>query len=660
MEKIKGFCHKIVHNSLAMTIVLAVGVNFFIELMARHSLIAAFKYMFGSPLIFLFNSLIIFTMYSLALIIKRRFWWYCLISFLWLFLGITNGIILLKRMTPFTVADLSVLKDGFSILSQYIPKAVIILVAVLLVLVIIFYVLLFIKGPKREGKINYKRNIAVFLCVLVAMFGCTQLVIKTNIVGTYFVNLAYAYRDYGVPYCFISSWVSKGIDKPDGYSEEQVLAILDDDQKNEKGVYEPSGKKNDGMRQPNILFVQLESFLDPTVVEGYEYSKDPCPNFRKLMKEYSSGIFEAPAVGAGTANTEFEAMTGISARFFGPGEYPYKEILQEETCESIPYDLKSLGYATHAIHNHRGAFYGRNIAFSNLGFDTFTSLEYMNNAVTTPKNWAKDSVLPGQIMTALESTEQEDYIYTISVQGHGQYPKEQIIEDPDITVEKAPTEDLKWQFEYYVNQVYEMDKFVKSLTDTLANFDEDTVVVFYGDHIPALEISEEQLNGRSLYDTNYIIWDNFGMKKQDKQLCAYQIGAELLDRLDIHDGLITNYTQRHKDDKNYNKNLKILAYDILYGERYVYGKKNPFKKTDLKMGINDIKIDDIVKIGSKYYIKGQNFTEYSKVYLDGEILETTYMGPTMLQLKEKVDRKYVKKIKISQVEKFNEILSTTE
>ena len=170
--------------------------------------------------------------------------------------------------------------------------------------------------------------------------------------------------------------------------------------------------------------------MDPTLVEGLEYSKDPIPNYRKMMEEYSSGYLTVPAVGAGTANVEFEVMTGISARFFGPGEYPYKNILRETTVESTPNDLKLLGYSSHAIHNHRGAFYGRNKVFSNMGFDTFTCLEYMNNVTKTPRNWAKDGILTEQIMDALESTDGKDYIYTISVQGHGKYPTEQVIEDP--------------------------------------------------------------------------------------------------------------------------------------------------------------------------------------------------------------------------------------
>ena len=100
-------------------------------------------------------------------------------------------------------------------------------------------------------------------------------------------------------------------------------------------------------------------------------------------------------------------MTGLSVRFFGPGEYPFKSVLKEKAAESIAFDLKSMGYGTHAIHNHRALFYNRNQVFDNIGYDTFTSLEYMSDVPKTPKNWAKDSILPSQIMDAMESTENQ-------------------------------------------------------------------------------------------------------------------------------------------------------------------------------------------------------------------------------------------------------------
>ena len=71
---------------------------------------------------------------------------------------------------------------------------------------------------------------------------------------------------------------------------------------------------------------------------------------KRLSSEYSAGYISVPCFGAGTANTEFEVQTGINLDDFGPGEYPYKTVLQSAICESAAYDLKNLGYSTHALH----------------------------------------------------------------------------------------------------------------------------------------------------------------------------------------------------------------------------------------------------------------------------------------------------------------------
>jgi phosphoglycerol transferase MdoB-like AlkP superfamily enzyme len=281
----------------------------------------------------------------------------------------------------------------------------------------------------------------------------------------------------------LNTWLNTGISKPDNYSTESIQSIFSED--DFANLVAAKGEDGSGDR-PNIIFLQLESFMDPETVQGLGFSDDAIPNFRKLMENYSSGTLETPVVGAGTANVEFEVMTGMSVKFFGPGEYPHKGVLLEETCESVPYDLKQAGYSTHAIHNHRGAFYERNIVFGNLGFDTFTSLEYMNNVSKTPKNWAQDFVLTQQIMDSLNSSEGPDYIYTISVQGHGDYPTEQLLENPVITVTNAATLELKWTWEYYINQLYEMDEFVGQFIEEMEAFNEDVVVVLYGDHLPAI------------------------------------------------------------------------------------------------------------------------------------------------------------------------------
>ena len=384
-------------------------------------------------------------------------------------------------------------------------------------------------------------------------------------------------------------------------------------------------------------------------------------NFRALSEKFTSGQLTVPACGAGTANVEFEVLSGLSVKFFGPGEYPYKAVLKDKPAESLAFDLKSLGYSTHAIHNHRGVFYNRNTVFANIGFDTFTSIEYMSDVVKTPKNWAKDRVLIENITDALKSTESRDMIYTISVQGHGQYPDEEVLKNPAIRVTNAPSEELKWKWEYYVNQIYEMDLFIRDLVLELEKFDEPVILAMYGDHIPAIDLTAEDLDNGNLYGTEYIIWSNFDMPKEEEDLHTYQLTAYIMDMIDMEVGTVFTYQLNHRNSETYLQDLKTLGYDMLYGKYYIYGGKNPFTATDLQMGVNEIKITDVVKIGEKYYIKGENFNAYSKVTLDGRELDTIFLGKNVLGLLEEVDPEDVENMKVSQIEKkTNEILSTTE
>lgn len=661
MSKVKSIIKRISKNHVFMLFVMAVVLNLIIEALGRLSPVKALEFIVEHPMVFFCNTMLVMVVLSLALFFRRRIFAACMLSFIWLAIGITNGVILINRMTPFNVKDLATLSEAQSIMTNYFSTKSIIMICVGVAIFVFAIILLFRKTPKLSTRVNFKKSIACFLVIAIVTFGSITGGMKLGILDTFFPNLAYAYRDNGVPYSFMITWLKTGIDKPRGYDRDMMTGIFTGGELGEDGIYTPGQDDDKNVNnKPNIIFLQLESFVDPTIVKGIEYSRDPIPNFRKLMKENSTGILSVPAVGAGTANVEFEAMTGISARFFGPGEYPYKSVLTEKTCESVPYDLKQLGYSTHAIHNHRGAFYNRNKVFKNLGFDTFTCLEYMNNVVKTPKNWAKDGLLVSNIGDALKSTEGPDYIYTISVQGHGKYPSEEVITDPAIKVTKAPNEEKKWGYEYYANQLYEMDAFIMHLTRNLNRFDEDVVLVIYGDHLPALDMTEEELKSGNLYETQYVIWSNFGLQKQDEDLATYEISPRLLKRLGISVGMMTKYHQNYEKKKNYKENLEALSYDMLYGKGYIYGGINPYKPTDMQMGVKEIKIQRIVKIGEKYYIKGKNFTEYSKISLDGEPLKTVYLAPTILALNEEVDPTDVKKMKVSQVEKNKEILSTTE
>ena len=654
---------KFYKNIFAYSAIAALIINLLMETLGRFSttdLLGGLRFMVSEPAVFLYNTMIIFATLVVASVFKRRVFVFTIITVFWMTIGIANGVILTQRMTPFTVKDLTVIEDGISIVTTYLKTWHLVLIGIGVLIAISLLVLLFIKGPQKKDVKKRKRNLLGVILVIAMTFGSTSFMVNMGLVETFFGNLAYAYRDYGVPYCFINTWMNTGISKPSGYNQKHMLDIFDKDELGEDKAMLLEYKDEDE-KHPNILFLQLESFLDPLTIECIEVSEDPCPNFRKLMSEYTSGDLTVPACGAGTANVEFEVLTGISVKFFGPGEYPYKSILTENTMENMAYDLKSLGYSAHAIHNHRGVFYNRNTVFANMGFDTFTSVEYMKNVAKTPKNWAKDGVLTECITDALKSTESRDLIYTISVQGHGKYPAEKVLEEPVIKVTSAPDEELKWKYEYYVNQIYEMDIFIGELIEELSKMDEPVILAMYGDHIPAIDLTEDDLESGNLYGTQYLVWDNMGLKKDDENLYTYQLGAHVLDMVDMQVGTVFTYQQNHHNSESYLEDLKAIGYDMLYGKYHIYGGENPFQPSDMKMGVNDIIIEEVVEIGGRYYIKGLNFTPYSKISLDGKTLETIYLGETVIGLLEDVDPEEAPNMKVSQIDyKSKEILSTTE
>ena len=683
MSKLYDYYKTHINNGILGCVELAFMLELFIEIFARKGLTGVF-FMLQHPLIFFDNVLLILSTLAVGCLFKKRNFYIGLVSAVWAGIGVTNGVILMERMTPFTVKDIASITDAATILTNYFNKPELFLIATFLVFIGAMTAYAYINSKVRPRTKVFRGTVVTVAVIISLTIGATYGLIKTGGLQTFFGNLAYGYRDCGLPYCFLNTWFTTGIKRPADYSEEAVKALLPEEHTDKNGC-EVIETGDEDENYPNIIFLQLESFTDPELFNNVELSEDAMPYFRSLEEECSSGYLTVPACGAGTANTEFEVMTGLSARFFGPGEYPFKSILRREPAESAAFDLKSRGFGTPAIHDHRAFFYNRNEVFANIGYDTFTSVEYMSDVEKTPKNWAKDKILTEHIFDALASTESRDYLYTISVEGHGKYPDEQLIRDPDVAVTKAPSVELKWKYEYYVNQVYEMDEFVKELTQRLEEYDEPVILVMYGDHIPALEITEETY-GRGLYETPYVIWTNYdsGMEETDKDINAYELTAYVFDRLGIHTGTVFTYQQAHSDvngtsaadssssqpsssessDPEYSEylaGLKMIGYDMLYGRRYVYGGECPFETTDMKMGVKQVKIFRVIEVRGKYYIKGENFTEYSKVTLRGQTLSTIYLSPNLLGLEEEVDPDDVKDMKVSQIDPTNkEIISSTE
>lgn len=633
---------------------LACILNFLIEVVSRHSLFEAWDYMVGTPLPFLFNAFLITVTFSIVYLVRRRVFARILLSVFWLFLGTCNGYLLLKRVTPFNAQDLKVLSDALSLTGNYFSTIELILLIVGIGAVVIWVVSMWRRGGQYTGKMHRFLALIGVGCWIGAYMLLTNIAIDQRVVSNYFGNIAFAYEDYGFPYCFTASLFNTGISEPSGYSEETMAAI------DNNGALNVSETGRSEEELPNIVVVQLESYFDPTEVEWLQFSEDPIPNLRKMYQKYSSGYFKVPSVGAGTANTEFEVLTGMSMRFFGPGEYPYKTYGKTKVIESAATALGELGYGSEALHNNGGNFYSRAQVFNHMGFDHFTSKEFMNILRTTPNGWATDDILIPNILESMDTTENQDFVFTISVQGHGEYPTEQVIENPIIKVSGVEDEGKRNAWEYYVNQVYEMDKFAGDLVAALEKRGEPTVVVFYGDHLPTMDLQAKDMKSKYLYNTNYVIWDNIGLEKKDGNYPAYQIMAEVLERLDIHTGTVFNYHQQRHQTKNYLADLELLQYDILYGDRYVYEESGaPITEGHMVMGVKDTSITNLIEqIDGSCSVYGKNFTKQTKIYINGEKQATTFLNNTRVDLK-KSELKDGDIVQMAQVGSSNTIFRTS-
>lgn len=632
MDRIKLVINKIWSYELSHIFVYSLVINMVMECLNKRS-IAGLMSIFASPVIFLMNTMIIMMTMSVAYLFRRRVFVYALVAVIWLLIAVVNFVVLCSRKTPFTAMDIYLIRDAIKVIPLYINIFQMLLIVLCLVLVVMGLIVLWRRSEKHVSQYSNKKYYLTALfkigIIFLLTYSYTAALIINGRVDTHFGNLAKAYKDYGVAYCFTSSIKDRGISKSKEYSQQ----YMDNLKHNlDETIVDTETEQKD--RKPNIIFVQLESFFDPKLVKDVVFSENPTPNFDRIRSEYSSGYLSVPCFGAGTANTEFEVQTGVNLDDFGPGEYPYRTVMQSKTCESAAYDLKKVGYATHAIHNNDATFYDRYKVFSHLGYDTFTPIEYMSSDYQkTPMGWAKDKMLVPQIRKTLDSTEGSDYIFTISVQGHGDYPEvmpEGYI--PSIKVENFFNEDEQNQFEYYVNQVHEMDSFIGELVDMLGRRREETVLVMYGDHMPTFSFTNDTVKNGDIYQTEYFIWSNCGLEKKDMDLQAYQLSAAVFERLGISEGYIMKYHQTKHNAEDYLKQLKILEYDILYGDKQIYDGEIPYVATDLKLGIEDITIDEVYNYKDYICVAGENFNDFSKVLINNKEVETELIGSTMLKI----------------------------
>ncbi|AOI77810.1 LTA synthase family protein [Burkholderia sp. NRF60-BP8] len=278
---------------------------------------------------------------------------------------------------------------------------------------------------------------------------------------------------------------------------------------------------------PDVVVIQSESFFDVRRV-GPAINRDILSRFDRACQEATVyGELTVPAWGANTMRTEFSVLTGLSFERLGYARfYPYAFV--RRACASIASWFGRGGYETLALHPYYADFFGRNRVFPLLGFNTFLDIEYFADAPRAGP-YISDAAVLDAVITALESErEKPRFIFAMTMENHGPLHLEQVLPG-ESSSRHTLGEGASWRdLTAYLRHIENADAMIGRLLDHLRASDRETVVCFYGDHVPALPHVFEKL-GVSPQTSDYFIWRNYGTDTPEcRDLAAEELGVALL------------------------------------------------------------------------------------------------------------------------------------
>ena len=243
-------------------------------------------------------------------------------------------------------------------------------------------------------------------------------------------------------------------------------------------------------QKPDIVVILSESFFDPTIMKGYPPGTDLTPNLHRLEQYGTSGWLHVPTFGGGTIRTEFEVLTGLSLRYFPQVQFPYLQINQK-AVPGIVRLLAGDGYTTLAVHGNNPGFWNRTTAFKELGFDKFISIaDFPPGDSINDGKYMSDKSFTDELLRQLPDAGQPRFVLGISIEAHGPYDQSYGIDEKArdaIPVPAAITDaQAKMELQNYIYHLQHADQQLGRLVDTLAQRKRRTVILFFGDHLPAL------------------------------------------------------------------------------------------------------------------------------------------------------------------------------
>lgn len=456
-------------------------------------------------------------------------------TILFMIIGLANYYVLEFRSAPIMPWDILSIGTAASVANNFkytLSKET--------VFVLIGFVILILLESKAtlELKKDWRIRTGGVLASFALLWGFTAMLHQDSTVARFklydklFTPTVMSKRD-GTAVAFLMELKYIVVEKPDGYNKEDAAALL--------ASYDTNDTES-ATHTPNIIVIMNEAFSDLSVLGDFETNEDYMPFLHSLMQEGTpntiSGHLNVSVLGGNTANTEFEFLTGNTMAFLPQGSVAYQQYMKSNDYSIATY-LKSKGYDTIAMHPYNASGWDRDKVYPLLGFDTFYSLKDWVNPVKIRK-YVSDQSCYDKI---IELYEQKDantpfFLFNVTMQNHSSYSEEYDNFHPDITVEGTSSKILP----NYLSLIKLSDQALENLIEYFSQADEDTVIVFFGDHQPSNSVAAPvwKLNGRSgdslteeeearRYKVPFIIWANYDIEAASNvETSANYLGGHVL------------------------------------------------------------------------------------------------------------------------------------
>ncbi|MBK6377718.1 MAG: LTA synthase family protein [Xanthomonadales bacterium] len=238
---------------------------------------------------------------------------------------------------------------------------------------------------------------------------------------------------------------------------------------------------------PDIIVLQSESLFDPQRLVDVD-AGTMLPNLHRLMQSHRHGDLWVPAFGGGTIRTEFEVLTGLAMREFPEVEYPYFSLTAASDVPSLASVLGGMGYRTIAMHPNSRDFWNRAAAFERLGFDEFDAIEQFAGAGRIGY-YISDEALVDRMLARLAEASGPTFLFAISMENHGPYDNYPNADPVRLAAQPVPSglnEAVAARLRGYFYHLEIADRQLARLVEALRERSRPSILLFYGDHLPAL------------------------------------------------------------------------------------------------------------------------------------------------------------------------------